>query len=148
MNLLLPRTLDGVPLLAPPTVLIVEDHAPTRRFLADNLCADGYEPIEAATLAAAHQRLAGDPPALALLDLQLSDGDGLELIDRLRGEGQAGCAGADLPVLVLSGRDSELDRVRGLRRGADDYLVKPFAYPELLGLLSGTARFGRSSAFR
>ena len=113
--------------IASPRVLIVEDHLLTRRFLADNLAADGYEPLEAATLAQARRLLHGGEIAVAVLDLQLPDGDGLELLAELRGRG-----GADpsldphLPVLILSARASQLDRVRGLSRGADDYLPKPF----------------------
>jgi DNA-binding response OmpR family regulator len=141
VNLLRPQALVGVPRSAPPTVLIVEDHPLTRRFLADNLCADGYEPVEAATIGQARRLLAGCDPALAVLDLELPDGDGLELIGELRGAGGSE-AGLDphLPVLVLSGRATELERVRGLRRGADDYLAKPYGYAELLARVEALLR--------
>lgn len=132
-----------MPRATPGPILIVEDHPPTRRFLADNLCADGYEPIEAETLAVARRWLLEDPPALAVLDLQLPDGDGLDLLGELRAsdENRSGLP-SGLPVLVLSGRDSELERVRGLRRGADDYLIKPFGYPELLARVEALLRRG------
>jgi DNA-binding response OmpR family regulator len=128
-----------------PRVLIVEDHPLTRRFLADNLCADGYEPLEADTVAHARRLILGAEPALAVLDLELPDGDGLDLLAELRATPGDGCAtGSSLPVLVLSGRASELDRVRGLRRGADDYLPKPYAYSELLARVEALLR--RSAA--
>jgi DNA-binding response OmpR family regulator len=105
------------------TILLVEDHLLTRRFLADNLAADGYEPLEASTVEHARRLIRGGGPALAVLDLELADGDGLDLISELRDPD----VGLDrhLPVLVLSGRGTEIDRIRGLTRGADDYLVKP-----------------------
>jgi DNA-binding response OmpR family regulator len=127
-----------VPVTAPPTVLIVEDHALSRRFLADHLHADGYAPLQAGTLAQARSLLRDHVPSLAVLDLQLPDGDGLELLAELRDPaGDGDCA---LPVLVLSGRASELHRIRGLRRGADDYLPKPFAYAELLARVEALLR--------
>jgi DNA-binding response OmpR family regulator len=123
------------------TVLIVEDHHLTRRFLADNLCADGYEPLEAGTLAHARRLILGADPALAVLDLGLPDGDGLDLLAELREPGETGSRlGSNLPVLVLSGRAGELERVRGLRRGADDYLAKPYAYAELLARVEALLR--------
>jgi DNA-binding response OmpR family regulator len=116
------------------TVLVVEDHLLTRRFLADNLAADGYLPLEASTIEQARRLILGRSPGLVILDLELPDGDGLDLISELRDPG----TGLDrhLPVVALSGRGTEVDRIRGLTRGADDYLVKPYGYGELRGLLS------------
>jgi DNA-binding response OmpR family regulator len=127
-----------------PTVLIVEDHTATRRFLADNLAADGFEPIEAGT---AHEglRLIGErSPELAVIDLGLPDRDGLELLTEVRASARRG-GGLDsqLPVLILTGRGSELDRIRGFERGTDDYLVKPFSYSELRGRLDALLRRAR-----
>ncbi len=113
----------------PSRILIVEDHELTRRFLADNLAADGFEPLPASSVEHARQLLATEQPAVAVLDLMLGDGDGLALLSELRRPGSS--FDRELPVLILSGRASELDRIRGLERGADDYLPKPFAYPEL-----------------
>ena len=116
----------------PPTILIVEDHRPTRRFLADNLSADGYEPLEAESAQeAVHQMLARSPD-LAVIDLGLPDRDGLELLRELRGaDPVTSRLDPSLPVIVLTGRAGELARVRGFERGCDDYVVKPFSYPEL-----------------
>jgi DNA-binding response OmpR family regulator len=114
---------------APPRILIVEDHELTRRFLADNLLADGYDPLVTGSVTDARHLIATESPAVAVLDLGLPDGDGLALLAELRRPESALDPG--LPVLILSGRATELDRVRGLERGADDYLGKPFSYPEL-----------------
>ena len=124
-----------------PTVLIVEDHTATRRFLADNLAADGYEPIEAGTATEGRRLIAEGPPDLAVIDLGLPDRDGLELLTEVRASARRG-GGLDslLPVLILSGRGSELDRIRGFERGTDDYLVKPFSYSELRGRLDALLR--------
>jgi DNA-binding response OmpR family regulator len=128
----------------PPRVLIVEDHELTRRFLADNLSADGYEPLPAGSVAHARQLLATELPAVAVLDLGLPDGDGLALLTELRGgHGGRDCSefpDPELPVLILSGRVGEHDRVRGLERGADDYLPKPFSYQELRLRVAGMLR--------
>ncbi len=114
------------------TILIVEDHRTTRTFLADNLSADGYEVIEAEDLGEARHLLGSTFPDLAIVDLGLPDGDGLELLAHVRAADRiAGRLDPDLPLLVLSGRVSELDRLRGFDRGADDYLLKPFSYHEL-----------------
>jgi DNA-binding response OmpR family regulator len=116
----------------PAAILVVEDHEATRTFLADNLCADGYEVLEAETLADAEVLLATRFPDLALLDLTLPDGDALDLIRRVRSaDATLGRVDADIPLLVLSGRSAPLDRLRGFERGCDDYLVKPFSYAEL-----------------
>ena len=133
------------------TILLVEDHGPTRRFLADNLAADGYELLEAECAGDARRLIATKFPDLAVVDLGLPDRDGLELLGHVRGADRlAGSVDPELPLLVLSGRVSELDRVRGFERGCDDYVTKPFSYPELRArieaLLSRTNR--RRSAAR
>jgi DNA-binding response OmpR family regulator len=127
--------------IASPAVLIVEDHLLTRRFLADNLSADGYSPLEVSTLAHARRLISGGEVAVVVLDLGLPDGDGLDLLAELRGRG-GGDPGLDphLPVLILSGHGSEIERVRGLSRGADDYLVKPFSYAELRARIAALLR--------
>jgi len=114
------------------TILLVEDDGATRTFLADNLCADGYEPLIAGSaregLAAIETRF----PDLAIIDVGLPDFSGLDLLQSVRsGDGLASRADPLLPIIVLSGRGAELDRLRGFERGADDYIVKPFSYIEL-----------------
>ncbi|HEY2637686.1 MAG TPA: response regulator transcription factor [Solirubrobacteraceae bacterium] len=116
----------------PDTILVVEDDAATRTFLADNLTADGYELLVADSARAAISLLDARAPDLAVLDLGLPDRDGLDVIAHVRhADGNTNGADPDLPILVLSGRAGELDRMRGWERGCDDYVTKPFAYPEL-----------------
>jgi DNA-binding response OmpR family regulator len=122
-------------------VLIIEDHHSTRRFLADNLAADGYELLEAGTAAEAHRQMQTRFPDLAIVDLELPDLDGLELLQAVRGSDRAaGQLDPDLPLLVLTGRSGELDRLRAFDRGADDYLCKPFSYQELRARIDALLR--------
>jgi DNA-binding response OmpR family regulator len=135
------------------TILIVEDHAATRNFLVNNLRTDGYELLEAACLAEARMQLERGYPDLAILDLGLPDGDGLELVRHVRAADRAGSRlDPELPMLVLTGRGGELDRLRGFDRGCDDYVVKPFSYQELhartRALLRRTARRPGTSRIR
>ena len=124
-----------------PSLLIVEDDDPTAAFLADNLAADGYGVARAAGAAEALRAIEVRHPALVLLDLGLEDGSGLELLDRVRSaDGSASRVDPDMPVIVMTGRASEADRVRGFARGADDYVVKPFHYGELLGRVRAVLR--------
>jgi DNA-binding response OmpR family regulator len=114
------------------TILVVEDDDATRTFLADNLTADGYELLVADCAKDGLRMLEYKYPDLAVVDLALPDQDGLELIDRVReADGVASRLNPQTPLLVLSGRAGDLDRQRGLERGADDYVTKPFSYPEL-----------------
>ena len=114
-------------------LLLLEDDEATAAFLADNLSADGFRVLAAAGVGEGWRALELRDPDLVLLDLGLADGNGLELLDRLRAaDGLASRVDPLLPVIVVSGRASEVDRVRGLARGADDYLAKPFSYPELV----------------
>jgi DNA-binding response OmpR family regulator len=114
------------------TILLVEDHKPTRTFLADNLTVDGYDLLEADCAVDGERMLATRFPDLAIIDLGLPDHDGLELIFRVRNADRAmGRVDPDTPLLVLSGRTNEIDRLRGFERGCDDFMTKPFSYPEL-----------------
>jgi DNA-binding response OmpR family regulator len=116
----------------PATILVVEDDEPTRTFLADNLTADGYELLVAETAADALAQLETQFPDLALIDLGLPDRSGLEVIERVRSsDGVASRIDPSVPIVVLTGRAGELDRLRGFERGCDDYVCKPFSYPEL-----------------
>ncbi|MTD43555.1 response regulator [Conexibacter sp. W3-3-2] len=114
------------------TILLVEDDDLTRRFLADNLTADGYDLLVAATATEGMRLAETRYPDVAILDVGLPDGTGLELLDRIReSDGVANRVDRDLPVMLLSGRAAEIDRIRGFQRGADDYVAKPYAYAEL-----------------
>jgi DNA-binding response OmpR family regulator len=122
-------------------ILVVEDHRPTRTFLADNLSIDGYEPLEADSVAEAVRLMETKFPDLAIIDLGLPDRDGLELLRQVReADRVAARLDPDLPLLVLTGRGDEHDRVRGLSRGADDYLCKPFSYVELEARIAALLR--------
>lgn len=125
------------------TILLVEDHATTRTFLAENLSADGFEVLEAGCAGDAEHMIASEFPDLAILDLALPDRDGLDLLRDVRQSDRvAGRFDPDLPILVLSGRVSELDLLRGFRRGCDDYVTKPFSYPELQARIGALLRRG------
>jgi DNA-binding response OmpR family regulator len=125
----------------PATILVVEDHLATRRFLADNLAADGYEPLEANSVPAAKKAILTGFPDLVIVDLGLPGEDGLELVRHVRSADRvSGRIDPELPVVILTGRTSELDRLRGFERGCDDYVVKPFSYPELHARIAALLR--------
>ena len=117
--------------------LVVEDDETTAEFLLDNLRADGYWAAAASGVGEGLRAIEVRQPDIVLLDLLLEDGHGLELLDRVRGsDGLTSRLDPELPVIVLSGRTEETDRVRGFARGCDDYVPKPFSYPELQGFVS------------
>lgn len=118
------------------TILIVEDELAMRRFLVAALKSHGFDPVEAATIAVAEQLATERPPAAILLDLGLPDGDGLTLVRRLR-------AWCTAPVIVVSARGREDDKVTALDAGADDYLTKPFGTSELLARIRVALRHAR-----
>jgi DNA-binding response OmpR family regulator len=135
-----------------PTVLLVEDDPALRTFLADNLAADGFITLLAETAGEGLRMLEYRRPDLALVDVGLPDGSGLDLIARVRAaDGIVSRVDPATPLVVLTGRAGEIDRVRGFERGADDYVVKPFSYGELrlrlLALLRRT-RAQRNGAAR
>jgi DNA-binding response OmpR family regulator/signal transduction histidine kinase len=114
------------------TILVVEDDEPTRTFLADNLTADGYELLVADNAAEGVAYLERKFPDLALIDLGLPDRSGLDVISRVRAsDGVVSRIDPAVPIVVITGRSGELDRLRGFERGCDDYVCKPFSYPEL-----------------
>jgi DNA-binding response OmpR family regulator len=128
-------------------VLVVEDDAATAAFLADNLAADGYGVAVASGVDEGLRAIDVRHPDIVLLDVILDDGNGLRLLERLRAtDGLVTRFDPSLPVIVVSGRGSEVERVRGFRCGADDYLVKPFSYPELIARIDAVLR--RSSGRR
>lgn len=124
-----------------PTILLVEDNPATRTFLAENLSADGYDPLQAGTLAEGIEVLERTFPDLVIVDLGLPDGDGLELLHFVRETDRtAARVDPDLPLIVLSGRKNELERLRGFERGCDDYVTKPFTYQELRARINALLR--------
>ena len=107
-----------------PRVLVVEDDAPLRAMVASELRQDGYLVDEASGVGEALFRAEDDAYDLILLDLNLPDGDGIEVAERLRGR-------VDVPIVMLTARADLDSRLEGLYAGAADYVVKPFALPEL-----------------
>jgi len=122
-------------------VLVVEDDEVTRSFLADNLAADGFKVATASGAGEGLRAIEVRAPGLVVLDLMLEDGNGLELLDRVRSaDGLASRIDPELPVIVVSGRSGDVDRVRSFARGADDHLAKPFYYQELLARIRALLR--------
>jgi two-component system KDP operon response regulator KdpE len=109
----------------PPVILLVEDELPIRRFLRASLPAEDYRLVEAETGEQAKRLAAHHPPDLVILDLGLPDMDGQDVLRQLREWLHA-------PIIILSARDQEKQKVMALDNGADDYLTKPFGTPELL----------------
>ena len=107
-----------------PTILVVEDDDETRAALVRELASRGYRTTEAADGGAALARWESRRPDLVLLDLGLPDIDGLDVVRRIRRE-------ATTPIVILSGRYDEREKVEALERGADDYVTKPFGVDEL-----------------
>jgi two-component system catabolic regulation response regulator CreB len=126
-----------------PKVLIVEDEPGIADTLQYALRTDGFEPAWCATGEAALAHARDDPPALVILDVGLPDASGFEIFKRLR-------AMSDVPVVFLTARSDEIDRVVGLELGADDYVAKPFSPRELVarvrGVLRRTARAAHAGA--
>jgi two-component system KDP operon response regulator KdpE len=114
-------------------VLVVEDDTPMRRFLRAALANEGYRVREAETGEAAITMIISNRPDLILLDLGLPDMDGTEILSRVREWSQ-------VPIIVLSARGHEADKVDALNSGADDYLTKPFGVSELLARVTVALR--------
>jgi two-component system KDP operon response regulator KdpE len=107
------------------TILVIEDEAQMRKFLRASLTSHGFHLVEAATAREGEALATTHTPDLILLDLGLPDGDGIDLVRRLR-------EWSKTPILVVSARGREADKVEALDAGADDYLTKPFGVSELL----------------
>jgi two-component system KDP operon response regulator KdpE len=120
-------------------ILLVEDDAQMRRFLRATLSSHGFRLIEAATAAEGMAALTAQSPEIVLMDLGLPDGDGIELTRRVR-------EWSRVPIIVLSARGREADKVEALDAGADDYLTKPFGVNELLARVRVALRHARAAA--
>ncbi|CAG0953790.1 KDP operon transcriptional regulatory protein KdpE [Phycisphaerales bacterium] len=108
-----------------PLVLVVDDEPPIRKFLRATLTSRGFRVVEAGTVRDALIAATSQPPDVIILDLGLPDGDGLQVTRAVRGW-------ASVPIIVLSARGQEQDKVSALDAGADDYLTKPFGTGELI----------------
>ena len=125
----------------PGSLLVVEDDEATAAFLAENFAADGFKVATASGAGEGLRAIEVRKPALVILDLLLEDGNGLDLLDGVRSaDGLASRIDPELPVIVLSGRSGDVDRVRSFARGADDHVPKPFAYQELLARVRALLR--------
>jgi DNA-binding response OmpR family regulator len=120
--------------MASARILVIEDDAAIRRGIVDALAFAGYEALQAATGPEGRAMAVRVDCALVLLDLVLPDGDGFQILREIR------AARATLPVIILTAKGEEADRVRGLTLGADDYVVKPFSVKELLARIQAVLR--------
>jgi two-component system response regulator RegX3 len=117
-------------------ILVVEDEAAISEPLAESLEREGFDTVVAATLEAAREAYERQAPDLILLDVMLPDGDGRDLAREIRRQ-------SDVPIIMLTARGEEIDRVVGLELGADDYVVKPFSMRELTARIRAILRRGR-----
>jgi two-component system KDP operon response regulator KdpE len=115
------------------TILLIEDEKQMRRFLRVTLQSEAYGVLEAETAADGLTQAATRNPDVVLLDLGLPDMDGLEVIEKLRDW-------SAVPIIVISAREQEGDKIKALDRGADDYLTKPFGAGELLARIRAALR--------
>ena len=118
---------------AKPCALVVDDEPAILRFLKPALEANNYEVSSASTVIDAVKRIAADAPDIVLLDLGLTDGDGKEVIRQVR-------AWSDVPIIVLSAREREIEKIDSLDLGADDYVNKPFNVGELMARMRAALR--------
>ncbi len=116
-----------------PKILIVEDEATVRDALAHNLHAEAFDVLTAADGATGLRLAREQPPDLIILDLMLPELDGLSLCRMLRRD-------SNVPIIMLTARGTEMDRITGLETGADDYVVKPFSLGELLARVRAQLR--------
>jgi DNA-binding response OmpR family regulator len=123
------------------TIIVCEDDPPTLDLLCDHLEADRFRPLGAPSAGDALRLCHYNEPDLLLLDLRLPDASGLDVLREIRASaGPTGRFDPALPVIVISGRSSEADRVRGFAEGADDYVVKPFHYQEVAARIRAVLR--------
>jgi two-component system response regulator RegX3 len=123
-----------------PRVLFVEDEESISGPFSSALAREGFDPVVCGTLAEARASLSRGRPDLVLLDLMLPDGDGRDLARELR------ASGSEVPIIMLTARGTELERVVGLELGADDYVVKPFSGAEVIARMRAVLRRVKPSA--
>ena len=114
-------------------IMVVEDDAPVCHLITASLSVEDYTVIVAETAADAVTMAAVRNPDIILLDLGLPDGDGVDVIEKIR-------RWTETPIIVISARDEDSDKIEALDAGADDYLTKPFSVAELLARLRSTQR--------
>jgi DNA-binding response OmpR family regulator len=124
-----------------PRILVVEDEPAISEPLAESLDREGFDAEVAGTIDVAREAYRRQAPDLILLDVMLPDGDGRDLAREIRRE-------SDVPIIMLTARGEEIDRVLGLELGADDYVVKPFSMRELTARIRAIMRRGRASERR
>jgi DNA-binding response OmpR family regulator len=122
-------------------VLVVEDEPAISEPLAEHLAREGFAAEVVATIAAARDAVGRYEPDLILLDVMLPDGDGRDLCREIR-------RSSDVPIIMLTARGEEVDRIVGLELGADDYVVKPFSVGELVARIRAIQRRGRGASAR
>jgi DNA-binding response OmpR family regulator len=123
--------------MADTRVLIVEDEPGISEPLSSHLSREGFDPTVAASAEAAREAIRSSWPDLILLDVMLPDGDGRDLCREFR-------ASSDVPIVMLTARGEDVDKIVGLELGADDYVVKPFSAGELVARIRAILRRGRS----
>ena len=123
-------------------ILIIEDEPDIRKTLEYNISREGYEVISASSLSEARQNLESSSFSLLLLDLMLPDGSGLDLFRELKQDKSK----SSMPVIILTAKDDEVDKVVGFELGADDYVTKPFSVRELILRVKAVLKRGFSKS--
>ena len=123
-------------------ILIIEDEPDIRKTLEYNISREGYEVISASSLSEARQNLESSSFSLLLLDLMLPDGSGLDLFREIKQDKSK----SSMPVIILTAKDDEVDKVVGFELGADDYVTKPFSVRELILRVKAVLKRGVSKS--
>ena len=121
-------------------ILIIEDEPDIRKNLEYNLSREGYSVLTAASIAEAEQLIYSNNLSLILLDLMLPDGSGLDLCKKMKSDPDV----QNLPIIILTAKDDEVDKVVGFELGADDYVTKPFSVRELILRIKAVLKRGQN----
>ncbi len=122
------------------TILIIEDEPDIRKNLEYNLSREGYSVLTAASIAKAEELIYSNNLSLILLDLMLPDGSGLDLCKKMKSDPDV----ENLPIIILTAKDDEVDKVVGFEIGADDYVTKPFSVRELILRIKAVLKRGEN----